>query len=39
MLTHGRAQTIVELRNLLAERFPQPVIAPQSHLATGLPAG
>ena len=28
---------IVELRNLLAERFPQARIAPQSRLATGIP--
>jgi hypothetical protein len=28
---------IVELRNLLAERFPQPRIAPQARLATGVP--
>ena len=27
---------IVELRNLLAERFPQPRIAPQSRIATGV---
>ena len=28
---------IVELRNLLAERFPQPRLAPQSRIATGVP--
>ena len=28
---------IIELRNLLAERFPQPPIAPQSRIATGVP--
>jgi hypothetical protein len=28
---------IVELRNLLAERFPQPRIAPQARIATGVP--
>jgi hypothetical protein len=27
---------IIELRNLLAERFPQPVIAPQSRIASGV---
>ena len=32
------AGSIVDLRNLLAERFPQPLPPPASRLATGLPA-
>ena len=32
------AGSIVDLRNLLAERFPQPFPPPASRLATGLPA-
>lgn len=31
------AATILDLRKLLAERFPQPQIAPQARVATGLP--
>ena len=33
----GSASSIVDLRRLLAERFPQPHVAPQARLATGLP--
>jgi hypothetical protein len=32
------ASKIIDLRNLLAERFPQPVTSPGPRLATGLPA-
>lgn len=32
------ARSIFDLRKLLAERFPQPRIAPQSRVATGIPA-
>jgi hypothetical protein len=32
------ASKIIDLRNLLAERFPQPVTSPGLRLATGLPA-
>ncbi len=32
-----RGTAIVDLRNLLAERFPQPITTPVAHLVTGLP--
>jgi hypothetical protein len=32
------SRKIIDLRNLLAERFPQPIIRPAHRVATGLPA-